>query len=85
MNKTVVIYVKAAVAFFIPLAAAVTAGLAPFAMTGATPPSRIAEAIIAFTALSAGATGLGSFLSRSYADHQDEQTTPATPAQPPKP
>jgi hypothetical protein len=83
MNKTIVIYIKAFGAFGLPMLAALTAGLAPFTATGSLPPSHIAVVIIIATGLGAGLTGLTSFLSRSYADHQDE--TDATNEVQPKP
>ena len=75
MNKTIVIYIKAAGAFVIPAGAAMGAGITPFAL-GTVTPNHWGVLLIILAALGAGYNGLNSFLSRSYADHQDEQDEP---------
>ncbi len=68
MNKTLVIWIKALGAFFIPFATTLGVGIKEF---GAEP-NRWALAGVLLASGVAGYTGLNSFLSRSYADHQDE-------------
>ena len=74
-----IIYLKAAVAFFIPFFTTLGASLAPYALDGSKPPTWIALVIIAASVLVSSLSALGSFLSTSFADHKAEQTTDHRP------
>lgn len=71
MNATFVVYVKALIAFAGPALAALVVGVTPYKDTGV--PNQIAWVIIIAGTISAGVLGIGSFLSRTFSDHQDAQ------------
>ena len=79
MKSKIVIYIKAGVAFFIPFGTVLGVGMDKFA---SATPNIYAIASVIVASLVAGSTGLGSFLSRSYADSMDQQT--AATGQPPE-
>lgn len=70
-----VIRIKAVIAFGVPFFTALGAALAPYAMEGSiVPDSKVKQfiicAIIASAAMVAGLSGIGSFLSTSFANSQ---------------
>lgn len=92
MNKKLlsIIWIDAVIAFFIPFGAALDASLTPFQVTGVAMPNYIGWILIAIPSLTAGASGLKSFLSTTVSDAKydlaaavpSNNSTPATPAQP---
>lgn len=84
-----VVWLKAFISFLIPLLTALVGSLSPYSLTGAVPPNHFAMAIIAASALIAGASALSSFLSTSFSDHKakkeagltDDAPLPITGAQ----
>lgn len=82
-----IIHLKALVAMLVPAGAAFTGAWAVFERTDEWPSGPKAVAL-AVSVLMAGASGLGSFLSTSFAQHkaessEREQSELTSPAQPP--
>lgn len=75
MNKKVVIYIKASLSFFIPFGSTLGVGLEKF---NDAEVSTLKIVIVLLVAFVAGGSGLGNFLSRSYADHQDDSESETT-------
>jgi hypothetical protein len=83
MNKTIIIYTKAVIAFCVPFFTALGAAYSPYIGADVAQPTKVGWLVITLTPLVAGLSALGSFLSRSYADHMDaqddEEQSPALP------
>lgn len=73
MNKTFVVYLKAFIAFVIPLLTGFGSAATLYEVSGL--PAHWKIVLIATTCLSlvAAFSGLNAFMSRSYADHMDAQ------------
>ncbi len=77
-----VLFLKGVVACGVPFFTALTGALAPYAMDGASiPDSKVKQVIICLivsgAAVTAGLSGLGSFLSTSYSDHKAQMNQDA--------
>lgn len=68
-----IIWLKAAVAFGIPFFTAAGGALMPFSTADVAQPSTIGWCIIVSASLVAGFSGLGSFLSTTFAEHKQKQ------------
>lgn len=68
------IWVKAAIAFLIPLLVTLAAALDPYIGADSAQPTVIGWIVILCAPLVAGLSALKAFLSTDYADHKDEQT-----------
>ena len=68
-----VIWLKAVVAFGIPFFTAAGGALMPFSTADVASPSTIGWCIIVSASLVAGFSGLGSFLSTTFAEHKQKQ------------
>lgn len=81
MNKTFVVYLKAFIAFVIPLLTGFGSAATLYEVSGL--PAHWKIVLIATTCLSlvAAFSGLNAFMSRSYADHMDSQDVNAGAAQ----
>jgi hypothetical protein len=68
-----VIWLKAVVAFGIPFFTAAGGSLMPYSTADSASPNTIGWCIIIFASLVAGFSGLGSFLSTTFAEHKLKQ------------
>ena len=72
-----VLILKGWVSFLIPFLVALSGGLGSYALPGVPRPTLIATIIIVSAALTAGLSGLSSFLSTVFADHKAKQEADA--------